>query len=65
VINNADTVIFMVTGIGKANILDQIVYDDSTTDLPASLVNPTNGNLLWLLDTEAARFLGNHSNNFS
>ncbi len=65
VINNADTVIFMVTGTGKSKMLNRIMYDDSETKYPASLVNPTNGNLLWLLDTEAARFLGNQSNNFS
>lgn len=65
VINNADSIIFMVTGAGKAKILERIVYDKRKTELPASLVNPTNGNLLWLLDTEAASFLGNHSNKFS
>ena len=57
VINNADTVIFMVTGTGKAEMLDKIVHDSSKTPLPASLVNPSNGKLLWLIDKEAARFL--------
>jgi len=60
VINNADMVIFMVSGADKGKMLERIVYDKGI-DLPASHVNPTNGNLLWLLDTEAARFLGNHS----
>jgi len=65
VINNADLIIFMVTGADKAKILERIVYDKRKTELPATLVNPTNGNLLWLLDAGAASFLGNHSNKFS
>lgn len=65
VINNADTVIFMVTGASKAKMLARIVYDTKKTLLPASLVIPTNGILLWLIDTEAASFLGNNSNKIS
>ena len=55
IINNAREVIFIVTGEKKsdqvANIIDK---KPGWQDLPASLVNPENGELVWLLDKKAA-----------
>ncbi len=57
VMNNAETVIFVVTGSGKAEIVQRVLKDDHAADLPASQVKPANGSLIWLLDKGAAGFL--------
>jgi 6-phosphogluconolactonase len=59
-INNAQIVIFFVTGETKAamvsNLLDK---KEGWSDLPASQIHPKNGKLLWLLDHYAANLI-NH-----
>lgn len=57
VINNAKHVCFMVTGKGKAEIIKDIV--DEGVICPASRVNPSNGELVYLLDADAAHLLAN------
>jgi 6-phosphogluconolactonase len=55
IINAAKTVVFLVTGEAKAEMVDRIIEKkDGWEKLPASMVNPINGNLLWLLDRQAA-----------
>jgi 6-phosphogluconolactonase len=57
-INNAAQVIFMVTGADKAPALTAVlerVYEPD--QLPAQLIQPTNGTLLWLVDTAAGGLL--------
>jgi len=56
VINHAACVMFLVSGSDKAEILEQIL-ENPLAHLPAQNVQPTNGRLLWLLDTAAARKL--------
>lgn len=59
-INNAANVIAMVTGLEKAPALTAVlerVYEPE--QLPAQLIQPVNGNLLWLVDTAAGRMLTN------
>ncbi len=56
VINNASTVVFAVTGERKARVVKAILQDRDIT-LPASLVMPENGELIVLLDREAASLL--------
>lgn len=55
-INEAAEVVFWVAGAGKADrvadVLAQIECDAPT--VPAALVQPRSGELLWLLDAEAA-----------
>jgi 6-phosphogluconolactonase len=60
VINNASKIIFLVTGENKKEMLD-IIFNrkDGFEKLPASFVNPENGELIWMLD-EAASSLINH-----
>jgi len=53
VINNARTVIFLVSGKAKVSVL-RGVADDRDPRFPASLVNPQKGDLLFLADAEAA-----------
>jgi 6-phosphogluconolactonase len=57
-INHAAHVIFMVTGAGKAPALTAVlerVYEPD--QLPAQLIRPANGTLLWLVDTAAGGLL--------
>ena len=57
VINNSRNIIFIVTGSGKAKIIADVFQDNKETLYPASLVRPVNGNLTWLLDSDAAKLL--------
>jgi 6-phosphogluconolactonase len=55
VLNNADTIVFLVSGRQKADILQQILEGDYQPDLlPAQLIRPGQGRLLWLVDQAAA-----------
>lgn len=56
VINNADTVAFLVTGEGKKEKVDIIINKKGDyKQYPASLVAPKSNNLIWFLDTAAAQ----------
>jgi 6-phosphogluconolactonase len=58
VINNAANIIFMVTGADKAPALTAVLERFYEPDqLPAQLIQPTNGSLLWLVDTAAGSLL--------
>jgi len=52
VLNAAARVVFLVTGPEKAKILRTVLSEHS--GLPAALVRPTNGELIWLTDRAAA-----------
>lgn len=55
IINNADTVVFLVTGGNKAEKFNEIQNQiGDFKSYPVSLVNPTSGRLLWFLDEAAA-----------
>jgi 6-phosphogluconolactonase len=58
VINNARQVIFIVSGSTKARIV-ALLHERQvrSKDHPASLVQPGDGDLLWLLDRQAAALL--------
>lgn len=57
VLNNARCAIFVTTGESKAEILKDIIEGTSLRPLPAALVRPTQGELHWIVDKEAAKFL--------
>ena len=54
-LNAAKTLLFLVGGKGKVDALKRIFKEQE--ELPAAKVQPTDGQLLWLLDKEAARGL--------
>ena len=56
VINAAAHVMFLVAGAEKAKVLKAVLGEPSSA-LPAAMVRPTNGRLLWLLDRAAATLL--------
>lgn len=51
-LNNAASVMFLVSGSEKAGIVKEVLQGPQL--YPAQAVRPTNGKLLWLLDKEAA-----------
>jgi 6-phosphogluconolactonase len=58
VINAARTVAFVVAGAGKAPVLRDILEGPFRPDaLPAQIVRPEGGDLLWMLDRDAASLL--------
>jgi 6-phosphogluconolactonase len=58
VVNQARTIVFLVTGESKAEMVARIIEKkEGWEKLPASLVKPKDGELLWLLDEQAANKL--------
>lgn len=58
VINNAQQVFCIVTGKQKAGIVKRVI-EEREAALPASLLQPTTGKLLFVLDADAASLLSN------
>jgi 6-phosphogluconolactonase len=56
ILNNARETIFLVSGSNKAEIVKEIFYKKDSC-LPAQMIKPANGNLTWLMDSEAARLI--------
>jgi len=58
VLNNADFVLFIVSGATKAKALKEVFERKGhSSPLPAHLIKPRHGKLLWLVDSAAARNL--------
>jgi 6-phosphogluconolactonase len=58
VINNAESVFFLVTGKKKAEIVENIFNKNSVSDsYPASFIVPLHGSLRWYLDNDAGSLL--------
>jgi 6-phosphogluconolactonase len=57
-INQAAAVAFLVAGAGKSKVLQQVLEGLSDPrHLPAQLIRPKNGQLMWLVDEEAASLI--------
>jgi len=56
VINNADNIIFLITGTHKAKVLKEVI-EAKNRKLPAAMVNPQKGVLFFLIDKDAALYL--------
>jgi len=52
VINNAKTIVFLISGKSKADVINEIIQEENS-DLPAFLVRPNQGELFYLIDKEA------------
>lgn len=56
IVNNAKAVAFLVTGTGKAEKVREIIKQENNFKLyPANLVHPTDGDLIWFMDQDAAQ----------
>ncbi|HEX7584858.1 MAG TPA: 6-phosphogluconolactonase [Prolixibacteraceae bacterium] len=54
VINNANKVCFLITGLGKAERLSEILNNQANAKLlPAAHIHPENGQLFWYVDESA------------
>ncbi|MCX6348320.1 MAG: 6-phosphogluconolactonase, partial [Candidatus Aureabacteria bacterium] len=58
IINRAACVLFLVAGRNKAEVLKRVV-EDGDPELPASLVRPASGRLIFAVDRPAAYYLKN------
>jgi len=54
VVNSAESCVFAAVGAGKAAMMKQLLGETSTDPLPASRVQPLNGDCTWILDASAA-----------
>jgi 6-phosphogluconolactonase len=57
VLNAARSVLFLVSGAAKAQVLARVLENKPDDPLPARQVKPVNGSLLFLADEEAAQFV--------
>jgi 6-phosphogluconolactonase len=57
-INHAAHVVFMVTGVGKAARLAEVINDPRDPErLPSQMIQPVDGTLTWMVDKAAASLL--------
>ena len=54
-LNNGSSIVFLVSGAEKAQIVKEVLEGENK--YPAQAVKPTQGELIWMLDKEAAAFL--------
>jgi 6-phosphogluconolactonase len=54
-LNNGASILFLVSGAEKAQIVKEVL--EGPKKYPAQFVQPTNGELIWMLDKEAASLL--------
>jgi 6-phosphogluconolactonase len=60
-INQAMTIVFMVTGGAKAEILREVLEGSQDHQrLPSQMIAPSKGELYWFLDQDAGRLLSVH-----
>jgi 6-phosphogluconolactonase len=57
-LNQARVAVFLVAGTGKSSVLHKVIEESHNPDmLPAQLIKPVNGRLLWYVEEPAARLL--------
>ncbi|MEN9562629.1 MAG: 6-phosphogluconolactonase [Chloroflexota bacterium] len=58
VFNHAREIWFLVTGAGKAETLRNVIHGERNLELyPAQRIQPVHGNLVWMIDEAAGKFL--------
>lgn len=61
ILNQAATVAFLVSGKNKSRVLRQVLLESPQPhELPAQLVHPVEGEMVWLVDQDAASELPRH-----
>ncbi|XGV97658.1 MAG: 6-phosphogluconolactonase [Leptolyngbya sp. BL-A-14] len=64
VLNNANHIIFFVTGAEKAETLKAVLEGEYQPDrFPSQLIQPTHGTVLWMVDQAAASLLSQSASN--
>lgn len=58
VVNKADKVIFLITGQGKAQMLQKVI-NGPANQFPSQLIQPVSKNLIWFIDDAAGMNLQN------
>lgn len=62
IVNRASHIAFMVDGLKKSKILQQVIEGKyNPAQLPSQVIKPVNGELLWFLDEDAAKELSKRS----
>jgi len=65
VINQAQNIIFIISGANKADTLKQVLEGEHQPEVyPSQLIRPSNGNLTWYIDKAAASGLDLESDHF-
>lgn len=60
ILNRSRQVVFLVSGSSKAGVIGRIsALKAPSKEFPASLVQPEDGKLFWMLDQQAAQFIDN------
>jgi 6-phosphogluconolactonase len=55
VLNSADQILFLVAGASKAGVASEVLANgEKKKRLPAGMIRPVHGNVIWLIDREAA-----------
>jgi 6-phosphogluconolactonase len=54
IVNQAATILFLVAGSGKAQVLPHVL-EDADPPYPAQLIQPDSGDLRWFVDRDAAQ----------
>ena len=57
VVNKSSAIVFFVTGVAKAKVLKEVIEEPVNHNYPSQLIQPSNGELHWFLDSSAAKFL--------
>jgi len=64
VLNAARKILFLVSGKSKSEMVQRIVSNKQPAkEIPATMVNPQNGELHWMLDSEAMVLINKNSRN--
>jgi 6-phosphogluconolactonase len=59
VLNSADQILFLVSGVSKAAVLSEILGEGQREGrFPAGMIRPARGSIIWLIDQQAAGRLG-------
>lgn len=55
IINRAKNILFLVSGAGKSYVLQRVLYGSYQPErYPSQIIRPRDGNLLWMVDEQAA-----------